>query len=127
MYIVCVRGTMMTMSAAHYVLYLNAIPIHNMLYIPYIYLYTSGRCSCCVGNIAYIYIGFLEATRVIRAIKKEIWPAAAEPSGRRLPISTSIPAPPPAPNAGPHHFHRLSNDVVSTFAPPRNFPVRKRA
>lgn len=38
----------------------------------------------------YIYISFLEAaTRFIRAIKKEIWPTAGEPSGRRLPISTS--------------------------------------
>lgn len=38
----------------------------------------------------YIYISFLEAaTRFIRAIKKEIWPTAAEPSGRRFPISTS--------------------------------------
>lgn len=32
--------------------------------------------------------------------------------------------PPSSPHTPPHHFrHRLSNDVVSTFAPPRKFPA----
>lgn len=97
-----------------------------MLYTLYTYILADAAAAA--AGILYICVGFLEAaTRVIRAIKKEIWPAAAEPSGRRLPISTSIPTPTPSPQpTEPHHFHRLSNDVVSTFAPPRNFPVRKQ-
>jgi len=112
--------TMMTTMDVVYLLHYN-----NVIYCARIYV---GQTALQLPPREYaLHISFLEAaTRFILAIKKEIWPTAGEPSGRRLPVSTSSYTSTllSSPRKPPHHFrHRLSNDVVSTFAPPRKFPA----
>jgi len=105
---------------------------YNYTYIIYviyfIHLYTSGGCSCRGGNIIYIYVFSRRQPELFRRLKKKYGrrrPNPREETSSYINLHTYSSTHPP--RAVPHHFHRqLSNDVVSTFAPPRNFPARKQ-